>query len=438
MKRPAIRGQKSFWKKYLLLTVMLVWGFCFAEKSVLAEETANRNQDLTVQLTETASISPTEVIIHAILPQYTNCDYEIYRAGKNPLKGGRLKLLDSISPSKQSWTPHGTLEYTTGPKKRIECYRSGEMTGGVIFVDVQAKLGKTYWYQVALKDRATKIVWRSNVIAGSPELPAPVIKKCYTVSNSSVKLMWTRVSKAQGYEIYRRSGSGSWKRVKTLRNKLATGYKDKKLKTGKTYQYKMRAYHRVKKKKVYSKFSAVYTIKTKTPSVKGVYKKGSVYGKKLSASKLTQVRRVVQSFQDNYIKPGMTDYEKLWTAFRFLRDNCSYTESGKKNGADTAWGALVYGKAQSSGYARAMKALCDASGIRCYCVHANSMAVDSSHQWVQVKIDGKWYVVDAQGGYFLVGANTWKHYAGMSWNTKGLPELNEADHAGGGIVSGEK
>lgn len=464
-----MKGQKIFWKKYLLLAVMFVWGFCFAGRSAMAAElpdsgndltvesrqnasedqnmnltvqsrqstAAGQTVDLTVQLTETVSTTSSQVIIQAILPQYTDCDYKIYRAKANPVRGGKLRYLDSISETELVWKSKGTLEYAIGPERKIKCYKSGSMTGGVIFIDQRASLGTTYWYQVVLKDHATGIKWKSNIISGASILPAPTIKKCYTASNSSVKMVWTRISKARGYEIYRRSGSGSWKRIKKLPDKLATSYKDKKVKSGKTYQYKIRAYRKVNKKKVYSKFSDVYTVKTKNPSVKGNYKKGSVYGKALSGSKLTQVRRVVQSFKDNYIKSGMTDYEKLWQAFTYLRDNCKYVESWKKNGANTAWGALVYGEAQSSGYAKAMKALCDAIGISCHYVHANSKAVDSSHQWVQVKIDGKWYVVDAQGGYFLVGSNTWKNYVGMSWNTKGLPVLNNEDHAGGGIVSGE-
>ena len=71
----------------------------------------------------------------------------------------------------------------------------------------------------------------------------------------------------------------------------------------------------------------------------------------------------------------MSDYDRVLTAYNYLRSNCSYAYKGwQYNYANTAWGALVYGEAQCSGYARAMKALCDAIGVDCRYVHADSKA----------------------------------------------------------------
>lgn len=458
-----MKRHKIFRKNCFFLAMMLVFAFCFSVQSALASEltgdtaagdmaagdTAAGNtatdgtisggalSGLTVQLTETASTKPSQVIIHAVLPEYTNCDYDIYRAKKDPEQGGKFEYLDSICEYGHTWKISGKYLYTAGPEKKVVCYKYGEMAGGVLFIDTYATVGKTYWYQIVLRDNRSDETIASNIISGQSVLAVPRVKKCYAVSSSSAKLVWQHMSKAKGYEIYRKTDSGSWKRIKTIRDGRLTSYKDKKLKAGKTYQYKMRSYRKVNGTKCYSKFSDVYKVTTKKPSVKGSYKTGSVYGPSLSSSKLTQVRRVVQSFKDNYIKKGMTKYEKLWTAFCYLRDNCSYADSWQKNGANTAWGALVYGEAQCSGYARAMKALCDAIGISCRYVHANSKAVNPSHQWVQVKLDGKWYIVDAQGGFFLVGSNTWKDYVGMSWNTKNLPKVSSKDHERGGFVSSE-
>ena len=75
-----------------------------------------------------------------------------------------------------------------------------------------------------------------------------------------------------------------------------------------------------------------------------------------------------------------------------------------------------------------MKALCDGVGVKCKYVHANSKAVNPSHQWNEIRINGKWYIVDAQGGFFLAGSNTWKNMMGMRWNTEGLPKCSASDH----------
>ena len=75
-----------------------------------------------------------------------------------------------------------------------------------------------------------------------------------------------------------------------------------------------------------------------------------------------------------------------------------------------------------------MKALCDASGVDCRYVHANAKASNPSHQWNQVKVGGKWYILDAQSNGFLLGTNTWIKQAGMSWDTKGLPTCSKTDY----------
>lgn len=122
----------------------------------------------------------------------------------------------------------------------------------------------------------------------------------------------------------------------------------------------------------------------------GSYKKGSVYGPKLSQPELDEVKRAVEIFVGTYITPEMTDYQKICAINEYLSTTCSYAPDWSKNRANTAWGALIYHEAQCSGYARATKALCDAVGIPCYYVHADN----SSHQWNKVMIGGKWYVVD--------------------------------------------
>ena len=76
----------------------------------------------------------------------------------------------------------------------------------------------------------------------------------------------------------------------------------------------------------------------------------------------------------------------------------------------------------------ARKALCDAIGVDCRYVHANAKASNPSHQWNQVKVGGKWYILDAQSNGFLLGTNTWIKQAGMSWDTKGLPTCSKTDY----------
>ena len=67
----------------------------------------------------------------------------------------------------------------------------------------------------------------------------------------------------QKYEIYRKTGSGSYKKIKTITSGKTTSYTNKKLSANKKYTYKIRAYIKSGSKKIYGSFSAVKSAKTK-------------------------------------------------------------------------------------------------------------------------------------------------------------------------------
>ena len=333
--------------------------------------------------------------------QGSQYDYvQIYRADRDPSQGGTFVLLDQMPISTNYWYSDsygGKYWYTSGDNDKITCFSHS------CSVD-------------------------EDVVSATVKLSAPVVTRCHSYNNKNVKLCWSYTPKAKGYQIYKYTGK-KWKRIKTINKKSTLAYTDKKVKAGKTYKYKICSYSIVSGKKIYSSFSSVRKVSLKRPTVRGNYKANSVYGPSLNSSQLMQVRRVVQSFKTNYIRKGMSEYDKALAAFLYLRSNCSYARRGwQYNNANNAWGALVYNEAQCSGFARAMKALCDGVGVKCKYVHANSKAVNPSHQWNEIRINGKWYIVDAQGGFFLAGSNTWKNMMGMRWNTKGLPKCSASDH----------
>lgn len=354
---------------------------------------------------------------------------EIYRS----VNGGAFQIIDNFTEEREQWNTYSAGWYTVGNKKKVTCYADdATISGGVIFADDSVALGNMYSYKVVLTCNDGSMI-TSGTVSAQVNLDVSGILNIYSADGRKVKIKWSRVNKAQGYQIYRAEGK-VWKVIKNIKKGKTTTFVDKKVKKNKIYKYKVRAYGTVRGERVYGDFSMIGTASLKKPTVKGAYKKGSVYGPALNTNQLMQVRRVVQSFKTNYIKKGMSDYQKAFIAFNYIRVNCKYATRGwQYNGANTAWGALVYGEAQCSGYARGMKALCDAVGVKCYYVHANKKAWNPSHQWVEVKVGGKWYIVDAQGGFFLVGTKTWRNEAGMSWNTKGLPGCSKKDHKNGGF-----
>lgn len=267
------------------------------------------------------------------------------------------------------------------------------------------------------------------------------------VATGKIRINWKKSKGATGYVVYKRAkGNKTWMKLAVIEGDSQLYCYDDSVAAGKTYYYTVKAYVEaggVKKYAAYDKTGtkAYYkSVKIKTKS--GDYSVGSVYGPKLSNKQLSEVKKVVDSFCKEYITSDMTQVEKVLTAQLYMMSNCIYAADWSKNGANTAWGSLVYKnsygyhEAQCSGFARGFKALCDGMGIPCRYVHANSKSANPSHQWNEVKIGNKWYIVDPQcnatsGGlfYFLCSGTTYKSESGMAWDTSQYPKVSSADYS---------
>ena len=69
-------------------------------------------------------------------------------------------------------------------------------------------------------------------------------------------ITWTKISGASGYKIYRKTKSGGWKNIASVKGSSTTSYKDKKISALTVYEYTVRAYRTVNKKKVLSSYKS--------------------------------------------------------------------------------------------------------------------------------------------------------------------------------------
>lgn len=122
----------------------------------------------------------------------------------------------------------------------------------------------------------------------------------------------------------------------------------------------------------------------------------SVYGPKLTQDQLNAVAQATANFKTIYITDSMDNDTKIKTAHDFLKNNVSYIDWNKGEGANTAYGALVKGQAACSGYARAFKSLCDSMDVSCYYIHADATAGNPSHQWNLVEYNDGYYFIDVE------------------------------------------
>ena len=121
------------------------------------------------------------------------------------------------------------------------------------YKDNNLDTGKTYYYRIQAKYNDSKFSYSSEVSA-KLILKKPVLK----INNSKKKklvLSWAKIPGANGYEVYRATSyNGTYKKIKTL---TANSFTNAKLKSKKTYYYKIRAYRNVKGQKVYSSYSKI-------------------------------------------------------------------------------------------------------------------------------------------------------------------------------------
>jgi minor extracellular protease Epr len=91
--------------------------------------------------------------------------------------------------------------------------------------------------------------------------PKKVTIKKVKAGKKKATVTWQKVTGASGYEVWMKTGSGAFKKVKSLSAKK-TSLTVKKLKAGKKYTFKVRAYKKgADGKKVYGAYSKKKTIK---------------------------------------------------------------------------------------------------------------------------------------------------------------------------------
>ncbi len=124
------------------------------------------------------------------------------------------------------------------------------------YTDKKAKSGKKYYYIVkAVNEAGSSSSSSSKSIYHLADTTLSTPKS----TKSGITLKWSKVTGADGYMVYRKTGSGSYSKIATVKGNSKVTYTDKKAKKGKTYTYKVKAY----KSKTYSAYSNAKKIKDK-------------------------------------------------------------------------------------------------------------------------------------------------------------------------------
>ena len=117
-----------------------------------------------------------------------------------------------------------------------------------------SKRGYTGTVKVSFKIKEAKKVAKPSKVQ---------IASVKNLKGRKVKITWKKAANAGGYKVYRATSSkGKYHCMKTAGSKTR-GWTNTKLKKGKTYYYKVRAYRKVSGKTIYGSYSGVKKIKIK-------------------------------------------------------------------------------------------------------------------------------------------------------------------------------
>ena len=150
----------------------------------------------------------------------------------------------------------GADTYKVYRKTKGGSYKYLGYTKKKYYTDKTAKSGKKYYYAIRAKNEAGNSSLSSSL--SKYHLADPTLKTPSS-STKGIALKWTKVTGAEGYIIYRKTGSGKYKKLKTEKGISNLSYRDTSAKKGKKYTYKVKAY----KSKTYSAYSKTKTITDK-------------------------------------------------------------------------------------------------------------------------------------------------------------------------------
>ena len=125
----------------------------------------------------------------------------------------------------------------------------------------------------------------------------------------AVALEWQYTSGADGYEVWRStSKNGKYTKVKTISGGGNVSYKDKGVKSAKTYYYKIRSYIKIGKKNYYSAYSAIRKVKTgKNVGIENAFEDAKILNKLYYPSKTGLISMLVEGYgySQNDAKKGV-------------------------------------------------------------------------------------------------------------------------------------
>ena len=292
------------------------------------------------------------------VPVYNNMPVSLCPMPGNPLGKPTLKVSkNGYTSAKLSWSQVGGAEAyqiyrkegANGSYTRIKTVKGEAVTS---YQDKNVAPGKIYYKVRAYVklNSGTKFSPFASEKTASFAIPKTDWTKFSMKTYTSVRLAWKQAS-VSGYQIYRKTDSGKYTKIKTLKGKTSLTFNDKTVLPGHTYSYKVRGYKTISGKNYYSSYTSVKAaaIKMSAPqlssaSVSGVNKakltwkqdsKATGYYVYRSATEKGGYKRVktinsnkTVNWTDSSISPGTSYYYKIrsYVKSEYGKGNSGYSK----------------------------------------------------------------------------------------------------------------
>lgn len=142
-----------------------------------------------------------------------------------------------------------------------------------------------------------------------------------------------------------------------------------------------------------------------------------VYDKETTAAMQVKLDKRVKELLD-MLSADMTTLEKLLVCHNYIVKYNTYSNETKNS--TNAYGCIIEGKSQCSGYAKGMQYMCDQLKIPCIYVNGVSAETGNTHAWNQIYIDDGWYNVDVMWDDPYMEPEDKKN---VSYRYMGVPDL---------------
>ena len=267
----------------------------------------------------------------------TVCGVTLETAKIAQLKPGRttVKASNTSTGVKISWNKvTGADKYTVYRKTGNGSYKAIKTVTGTSYTDTTAKSGTTYRYNVKAKNEAG---YGEYAKSGANKLFLATPKVTVANASSGVTVKWNKITGAKGYYVYRKTGSGSYTKIATIKSGSTVSYTDKEASAGKTYTYYVKAYN--------GDYASSYKASTpieflKAPSLKSV----------TSGKSGVTVKWAKSTGADGYYvyrKEGSGSYKKIATVKG--NSKVSYLDKSAKKGKTYTYYVKAYsGKSVST------------------------------------------------------------------------------------------